>query len=65
MTDETVWRPYAAVDLAGIAAGGAPAAVVTDSLVAELYGVAAEVGGVPEGPFLLPQTLRRMAGASY
>lgn len=37
-------------------AAGAPAAVITDDLIAALYGVRARVGGVPQGPFLLPQT---------
>jgi hypothetical protein len=29
---------------------------MTDDLIAALYGVRAEVRGVPDGPFLLPQT---------
>ena len=37
-------------------AAGPPASVITDDLISELYGVRAEVRGVPEGPFLLPQT---------
>lgn len=37
-------------------AAGAPESVLTDDLVAALYGVRATVRGVPEGPFLLPQT---------
>jgi ABC-type hemin transport system ATPase subunit len=37
-------------------ASGHPSAVITDDLIAALYGVRAEVRGVPEGPFLLPQT---------
>jgi iron complex transport system ATP-binding protein len=36
---------------------GAPADVVTDELIQALYGVTARVRGVPEGPFLLPQTV--------
>ena len=39
-------------------ASGAPADVITDDLIAALYGVRAEVRGVPDGPFLLPQTAR-------
>jgi iron complex transport system ATP-binding protein len=35
---------------------GTPSAIMTDALIAELYGVRATVRGVPEGPFLLPQT---------
>jgi iron complex transport system ATP-binding protein len=35
---------------------GPPADVITDDLIAALYGVRAQVRGVPEGPFLLPQT---------
>lgn len=42
-----------------VIAAGSPGAVVTDRLVNMLYGVTAKVGGVPSGPFLLPQTLRR------
>lgn len=37
-------------------ASGPPASVITDDLISELYGVRAVVRGVPEGPFLLPQT---------
>jgi iron complex transport system ATP-binding protein len=37
-------------------ASGRPSAVITDDLIAALYGVRAEVRGVPEGPFILPQT---------
>jgi iron complex transport system ATP-binding protein len=39
-------------------AAGPPASVITDELISDLYGVRAEVRGVPEGPFLLPQTAR-------
>ncbi len=39
-----------------VVAAGAPGDVVTDELIATLYGVSARVRGVPEGPFLLPQT---------
>jgi heme transport system ATP-binding protein len=35
---------------------GSPAATMTDGLIEELYGVRATVRGVPDGPFLLPQT---------
>jgi iron complex transport system ATP-binding protein len=37
-------------------AAGPPQDVITDELVAQLYGLAAQVRGVPDGPFLLPQT---------
>jgi iron complex transport system ATP-binding protein len=37
-------------------AAGPPQDVITDELVAQLYGLAARVRGVPDGPFLLPQT---------
>jgi iron complex transport system ATP-binding protein len=36
---------------------GAPADVVTDEVIQALYGVQARVRGVPDGPFLLPQTV--------
>lgn len=39
-------------------AAGTPADVMTDDLITALYGVEARVRGVPEGPFLLPQTAR-------
>jgi iron complex transport system ATP-binding protein len=39
-------------------AAGPPADVITDDLVGALYGVRVEVRGVPEGPFILPQTAR-------
>ena len=39
-------------------AAGSPAEVITDDLIATLYGVTAEVGRAPPGPFLLPQTAR-------
>jgi len=39
-----------------VAAAGAPGAVVTDELIETLYRVSARVRGVPDGPFLLPQT---------
>jgi len=42
-------------------ASGAPVEVMTDDLIAALYGVRAQVRGVPEGPFLLPQTARLLA----
>jgi iron complex transport system ATP-binding protein len=42
-----------------VIASGPPETVVTDALIAMLYGVKSEVGGVPKGPFLLPQTLSR------
>lgn len=37
-------------------AAGPPASIITDDLIAALYGVRARVRGVPEGPFILPQT---------
>jgi len=40
-----------------VIASGPPAEVVTDGLIRALYGVAARVRGVPDGPFLLPQTV--------
>jgi iron complex transport system ATP-binding protein len=40
---------------------GPPDAVVTDDLVEELYGVRGSVGGVPRGPFVLPQSSTRGA----
>ena len=39
-------------------ASGTPSEIMTDDLIAKLYGVVAEVGRVPPGPFLLPQTAR-------
>ena len=44
-----------------VVAAGAPAAIVTDALMAELYGVTCKVGAVPEGPFVLPQSVRRQS----
>lgn len=44
-----------------VAAAGAPSAIVTDALMAELYGVTCSVRAVPEGPFVLPQSVRRQA----
>ncbi len=40
-----------------IIARGAPAEVVTDDLIHALYGVQARIGVVPQGPFLLPQSI--------
>jgi iron complex transport system ATP-binding protein len=37
-------------------AAGTPSEIITGDLVAALYGVRAKIRGVPEGPFLLPQT---------
>lgn len=42
-----------------VVAIGSPEKTVTDALVAELYGVSCTVGGVPSGPFILPQSVRR------
>jgi iron complex transport system ATP-binding protein len=39
-------------------AAGPPASIITNDLIAALYGVRAEVRGVPDGPFILPQTVR-------
>jgi iron complex transport system ATP-binding protein len=44
-----------------VVAAGAPSAIVTDALMAELYGVTCRVGAVPEGPFVLPQSVRRQS----
>lgn len=40
-----------------VIASGAPADIVTDALIHDLYEVNARVRGVPDGPFLLPQTV--------
>ena len=40
-----------------VIARGAPSEVVTDDLIHALYGVNARIGKVPEGPFLLPQSI--------
>lgn len=40
-----------------VIASGPPAETVTDGLIQALYGVSARVRGVPDGPFLLPQTV--------
>lgn len=40
-----------------VIARGAPAEIVTDTLIHALYGVQARVGVVPQGPFLLPQSI--------
>jgi iron complex transport system ATP-binding protein len=40
-----------------VIASGSPASVVTDDLIRRLYDVNARVRGVPDGPFLLPQTI--------
>jgi iron complex transport system ATP-binding protein len=42
-----------------VIAAGAPASVVTGALVSELYGVTCSVSDVPNGPFVLPQSVRR------
>lgn len=41
-----------------VVASGPPEEIVTDALIFELYDVKAKIRGVPEGPFLLPQTVR-------
>ena len=40
-----------------VIASGTPAEVLTDELIRALYSVEARVRGVPDGPFLLPQTV--------
>jgi len=40
-----------------VIARGSPAEIVTDDLIHALYGVRARVRAVPEGPFLLPQSI--------
>jgi iron complex transport system ATP-binding protein len=40
-----------------VIARGAPAEVVTDDLIHALYGVKVRIGAVPQGPFLLPQSI--------
>lgn len=40
-----------------VIARGAPAEIVTDRLIRDLYSVDAKIRGVPEGPFLLPQAI--------
>jgi iron complex transport system ATP-binding protein len=40
-----------------VIASGPPAEIVTDALIRALYDVTARIRGVPEGPFLLPQTI--------
>jgi iron complex transport system ATP-binding protein len=42
-----------------VVASGPPGDTITEALVAELYGVSCTVGGVPSGPFFLPQSARR------
>lgn len=42
-----------------VIAAGPPAQIVTDQLMQDLYGVTASVRAVPDGPFLLPQTIRQ------
>ncbi len=41
-----------------VIAKGAPKDLVTSDLIHALYGVRAEIGAVPSGPFLLPQSIR-------
>ena len=40
-----------------VIARGSPAEILTDDLIHALYGVRARVRAVPEGPFLLPQSI--------
>ncbi len=40
-----------------VIASGRPADIVTDGLIRDLYNVEARIRGVPEGPFLLPQSI--------
>jgi iron complex transport system ATP-binding protein len=44
-----------------VIAAGAPASVVTDALISELYGVHCSVSNAPSGPFVLPQSVQRVA----
>jgi iron complex transport system ATP-binding protein len=46
-----------ALDRGRVAACGAPASVITDRLMAEVYGVDLRVGAAPPGVFVLPQTV--------
>lgn len=41
-----------------VIASGAASEIVTGELIYALYGVRAEIGAVPKGPFLLPQSIR-------
>jgi len=41
-----------------VIASGAPREIVTGELIHALYGVRAEIGAVPSGPFLLPQSIQ-------
>ncbi|HVT55384.1 MAG TPA: ATP-binding cassette domain-containing protein, partial [Xanthobacteraceae bacterium] len=47
-----------------VIAAGSPAAVVTNGLVSELYGVHCTIRDVPSGPFILPQAARRALAPS-
>jgi iron complex transport system ATP-binding protein len=40
-----------------VIARGSPAQIITDELIHALYGVKVRVRGVPDGPFLLPQSM--------
>ncbi len=40
-----------------VIASGPAGEIVTDGLIRDLYNVEARIRGVPEGPFLLPQTI--------
>jgi iron complex transport system ATP-binding protein len=42
-----------------VIAAGPPGRIVTDALMRELYDVSVSVRAVPDGPFLLPQTIRQ------
>ncbi|MCW5680127.1 MAG: heme ABC transporter ATP-binding protein [Xanthobacteraceae bacterium] len=46
-----------------VLAAGKPSEIVTDTLIRDLYDVSASVRGVPDGPFLLPQTVSEIMRA--
>ena len=47
-----------ALDRGRVAARGAPDVVITDRLMAKVYGVDLKVGATPPGTFVLPQSER-------
>lgn len=52
------------VEKGRIVAAGPPASVLTDDLLRTIFGVAARMNAVPEGPFLLPQSVLGSVGAA-
>ena len=52
------------VEKGRIVAAGAPGEVLTDALLRTVFGVAARMNVVPEGPFLLPQSVLGSGGAA-